>query len=190
MATKRLFVAVELTDSVKDTLHRIQQRLQPYFVRATWARPEGLHITLKFLGPTPVERIDAIVAALTPVARQTQPFTMEVRGIGVFPGWDRPRVLWVGVTDARPLVALQARVETALSAMGFSPERRTYHPHVTLARIRWTERGVIRQFRERMLHQFDRPWGTTVVRAFVLFESQLHPQGAIYTPLHRFRFAL
>lgn len=184
---KRLFIAVELPDDVKTALTGLQRVLRPYFVEATWVRPEGLHLTLKFLGDTPEDRIPMIRDACERAVRPFSAFSMELRGIGVFPDWRRPRVLWVGVqTAVETLGALQAAVERAVEPLGYPPETRPFVPHLTLARIKQSHPAALQKLREREKPALERSYGIVWVRQVTLFESRLHPQGAIYTPLAHF----
>ena len=187
---KRLFVAVELPDDVKQGLAGLQRVLRPYFEDATWVRPEGLHLTLKFLGETPEDRIPAIRGACERAVRSFPAFSLELRGVGVFPDWRRPRVLWVGAHSADdPLVALQSAVERALEPLGYPPETRPFVPHLTLARVKRSHPAAVQKFLEREKAALERSYGVVRVDRVTLFESRLHPQGAVYTPLAHFSLA-
>ncbi len=184
---KRLFIAVELPDDVKAGLAGLQRTLRPYLIEAAWVRPEGLHLTLKFLGDTPEDRIPAVRDACERAVRPFSAFSIELKGIGVFPDWRRPRVLWVGVeTTGATLGALQAAVERAVEALGFPPETRPFVPHLTLARVKQSHPAALQKMREREKSVLERSYGIVWVRQVTLFESRLHPQGAIYTPLAHF----
>jgi RNA 2',3'-cyclic 3'-phosphodiesterase len=131
----RLFVACQLPDEVRDALSRAQdglRRLVPGRLR--WVRPEGIHVTLKFLGDVDETRVEAIRAAL---AAAIDPFELRVRPatIGTF-GGARVRVVWVGLKgEIEGLAALAVRVEQALAPLGFPRERRPFAAHLTLARV-------------------------------------------------------
>ncbi|MCS7312187.1 MAG: RNA 2',3'-cyclic phosphodiesterase [Acidobacteria bacterium] len=184
---KRLFIAVGLPDETKAALTGLQQVLRPYFIEATWVRPEGLHLTLKFLGDTPEDRIPTIQDACGRAVRPFSAFSMELKGVGVFPDWRRPRVLWVGVqTAVETLGALQAAVERAVEPLGYPPETRPFIPHLTLARVKRSHPAVLQKLREREKTALEGSYGVIWVRQVTLFESRLHPQGAVYTPLAHF----
>jgi RNA 2',3'-cyclic 3'-phosphodiesterase len=182
----RAFVAIDLAADVRAALAREQARLKAACARSRdlrWTRPEGLHLTLKFLAEIGTERVAAVIASLHALG-QFDPFPMEVKGFGYFPDARRPRVLWVGVEGPAALSELAARVETALAELGFARENRPFKPHLTLAR-------------------FDRPHAPTAltaaidnspvgsfgrfeVSAFFLFESRLRPAGSEYFKVARF----
>ncbi len=133
----RLFVACELPESAKDGLARVQSDLrEQHAERLRWVRPEGIHLTLKFLGdvsPSRAKRVtDALAAAIT------ERFTLNLRfdRVGSFGGRMRLRVVWVGLAgDVEELASLAETVEKALGPLGFPRENRPFAPHLTLARV-------------------------------------------------------
>ena len=141
MAELRLFVACELPDDVRDALGRLQAGLRRGDrAGLRWVRPEGIHITLKFLGGVEEGRVGEITPAL---ASAIEPFELRVRpaSLGGFPslvagGGARLRVVWVGLEgDVEGLAALAGRVDAALESIGFPSERRPFAAHLTLARV-------------------------------------------------------
>jgi 2'-5' RNA ligase len=152
--TVRLFVAVELPDDVRDALDAAADALQRAGVDEglRWVRPEGIHITLKFLGATPEPGVPAVEDALRRALAGAKPFELQPEGFGAFHGGRNPhfrrqfpreayptnlRVLWVGVAgDTGALAGLASRVEGALAPMGFPTEKRAFSAHLTLARVR------------------------------------------------------
>jgi 2'-5' RNA ligase len=133
----RLFVACELPPEARDALARVQADLREKGAgRLRWVRPEGIHLTLKFLGavaPDMAQRVtDALAAAVV------EPFTLDLRfdRLGSFGGRMRLRVVWVGLAgDVEELVTLAETVEKALAPLGFPRENRRFAPHLTLARV-------------------------------------------------------
>ena len=134
----RAFVAIELPDRAKDALARVVGELRAAQLGGLRAvRPEGIHLTLKFLGDVPADRIDAIGAAAERAAGHHTPFALLLSGVGAFPSGRAPRVLWAGIAgDLDSLGALQASVDGCLADLGFARERRAFNPHLTLARLR------------------------------------------------------
>lgn len=135
----RLFVALELPRPVLDALEAQQARLQEDAAgRAVrWVRPEGIHLTLKFLGELPASRQADIIRAVEAAADGHGPLVLEAAGLGCFPNASRPRVVWAGLAgDLAGLEALQGSVERALGPLGFPPEKRGFSPHLTLGRVR------------------------------------------------------
>lgn len=187
--TVRTFVAVELTDEVKDVLWQLQEKLQAY--KATrivrWVDPWEAHITVKFLGDVPIPRLPAIVEALDQVAERKSPFTIRLAGLGAFPNVYRPSILWVGVESGRePLSALADSVEAALKPLGFKPDRREFKPHITLARVR--REATPRQQRELGDHVGPTPvpeFPPMTVNQISLMRSLLSPHGSRYVRLGR-----
>jgi 2'-5' RNA ligase len=186
----RAFIAVPVPAPVLAKLSSLQQQLErqmpPGSVR--WVRTEGIHLTLKFLGDTPRERLPDIGRALTSVAREFPRHTFAVEGIGCFPNPHRPRVVWVGVRDVEgQLEALQEAVEQAMIPFGFAPEGRAFTPHLTLGRVneRASRRDVAR-IGEIVAATDVGLLGEVTADHFALIRSELKPTGAEYTVLEEF----
>ena len=135
----RLFVAIELPASlregVRDHIDRLRDSVPD--ARASWAREENLHLTLKFLGETPVSKVEALSLAVERAAAQVSPFSAIVGGSGAFPPRGQPRVLWIGIDDSTGnLMKLYRSLEDECFQAGFSREERPFNPHLTVARLR------------------------------------------------------
>jgi 2'-5' RNA ligase len=182
----RTFIAVDLPEDVRAALEREQKRLRAACALShdiRWTRPEGLHLTLKFLGEVAAERVAAIVGALESIGPFGK-FEVEVRGFGFFPNPRRPRVFWVGLQAPAALGELAAKVEAAMAPLGFPPENRPFQPHLTLARF---ESEHAQPALEAALEPSNGgALGRFEVSAFFLFESKLRPGGAQYSKLARF----
>ena len=189
----RTFVAVELDAPLRQALAQAQghlrSRLQPAAgpgVRTQWVKPESIHLTLKFLGDIPEERVGEIRAALTGAAARHARFPVQAEGLGAFPDGRAPRVLWVGLLDhGGRLTRLAADVEAALLAIGFAPESKPFHPHLTLARIKARSRDAGRALSQEGLLEQEMRLGSLTVEAVSLMKSELRPSGAVYTELCR-----
>lgn len=137
---RRLFVAVPLPDdavrAVADVVDEVRAGPLPVGARdVRWVRLDGLHLTLRFLGPTPNARIPATAAAVTTVAAAGAPIDIELGDAGTFPVGGRPRALWIGLTKGTEgLDALADRLASALVEAGWAPDPRPFRPHLTLAR--------------------------------------------------------
>ncbi len=176
--TVRTFIAVELPPQAKEALAQTQVRWQavaPATVR--WADPQGIHLTLKFLGNIAPEQVANVTTAMERVATGVRPFHLALGTTGAFPSLQRPRVLWVGITgQLEVLQPLQQGLEEALATLGFPKEERPFSPHLTVGRVRDPRKpapglpGTL-------------PPATWVVDQLILFRSTLHPSGAVYTPL-------
>jgi 2'-5' RNA ligase len=137
--TWRVFVAIELPAAVRRRLIEHINRLRSTMpdVRASWSREENLHLTLKFLGDTPLPKVQALAQAAQRAASGVQPFEIILGGCGAFPSRGLPRVLWVGIADPTgKLAELHRMLEGECAKAGFPREVRPFHPHLTIARMR------------------------------------------------------
>jgi 2'-5' RNA ligase len=176
--TERTFVALELGAGMRAALGELQASLRPRVPGARWVRPEGIHLTLRFLGETPPHRIETLLLSLATAASACPPSEARVATLDTFPGRGRPpRVLWVGIEVPPPVLVLQAACEKAAVDAGFPPEGRPFRGHLTLAR-----------FRETVLRPALPPTdlGTVRLETLVLMRSRLQPGGAVYEPIARF----
>ena len=183
---KRLFLGIGLPDEIRRAAVRIRDRIQPYIEKARWVPPENYHLTVKFLGNTPDDRIQTIHKTMTTICARYPAFELELKGFGAFPDWRRPRVLWIGVERVPTLWDLAAEVETAMTELGYPAENRPYAPHLTLARVKFTRREVIDKMLEREKKMLEQSLGTFMVDYISLFESRLHPSGAVYSIIQRY----
>ena len=187
MAEIRSFIAIELTEEILRSLQEVQRQLQdaPEGRCVRWVRPEGIHLTLKFLGNVPAHRIEAIAEGMRRACTGIIPFSFHVIGLGCFPNARRPRVLWMGLQEnSGQLARLQRAIEHEMEALDHPPEKRAFHPHLTLAR---TRKGA------RSREQEELGWlvKSTVIGELAqmqvervsLMRSDLRPGGAVYTEL-------
>lgn len=181
----RAFIAIELPEAVRDELAAVSRRLRDSKVRAGWVAADRMHLTLRFLGDVTDEQIHRVESTLEPRYAAFAPFDVTVRGAGAFPNLRAPSVVWVGVVPADgPLAEAQGIAEEAASAIGLHPEKRRFHPHVTLARVKDTARaGSLAQAVER---ERDVEAGAFTVGAVSLFSSELRPAGPVYRRLREF----
>ena len=140
-------------------------------------------MTLKFLGEVAESRLEVVASRLLPLLTGIMTFSVEVGGLGCFPDWTRPRVIWVGVRNPTgELQSLQREIEKSLSEIGFSAEPRQYSPHLTLGRVRpGLSREELRRIGGAVARQQNTDYLTMLVRGIALFESDLHPEGPVYT---------
>jgi 2'-5' RNA ligase len=136
-AAVRAFVAILLTEQIRERLAAEAERLQPLARDIAWVARDNLHLTLKFLGGVEAGRLDRVAIVLAEAAAGLAAFDLEVRDLGAFPSATRPRVLWAGIgAGATQAAALAVRLDTALGPLGFASESRPFSAHVTLARVR------------------------------------------------------
>ena len=138
MTEIRAFIAIELPEQIKESLSKSIDKLKPGQGSAVkWVNPHSIHLTLKFLGNIPAEKVTNIIRAIEGVAERAQPFTLELDGLGAFPNLRAPRVAWIGIGgDVPGITKLQRRIDQALIPLGFTPETREFSPHLTLGRVR------------------------------------------------------
>lgn len=184
----RLFVAVDLPEEVREALGRLQDDLRRRDLTGLrWVRPEGVHLTLKFLGGTLAGRVPAVEGAVAAAVRGAAPFRLALGAPGTFGGSRGPRVVWLEMAgDVRQLRELQAAVEAALTGAGFPAEEREYAPHLTLARVPQPPRAGTAEGISRALEAVAPPRAEFEVNEVVLMRSRLQPGGALYERLARF----
>jgi 2'-5' RNA ligase len=179
----RAFVALEMPERIREEIRREQRHLRTEFPRARWTRPEGQHLTLKFIGETTAEKLAGLKKEVIDRVSVMPAVTVRLHGAGFFPSARRPRVAWIG-GEAPGGAAVAVAVDEAAVASGFPREVREWSLHLTQARL---DRAWPRKPVERFIE-----WGRGLeiepftCREVVLFASDLRPGGAVYTPLERF----
>jgi 2'-5' RNA ligase len=180
----RAFIAIDLPEEVSVAIGEAQARLKRAHVgvKISWTKVENIHITLQFLGYVEEPAVEKIKTTLQSVSVNHAPFELSIRGAGAFPNENRPRVLWVGCEDAQgKLKALAGAVQAAMGPLGFEPEHREFSAHLTLGRVKFPKPDAALT---RALDSVkNEAFGTMRVEAMHLFESQLHPQGSVYSKL-------
>lgn len=181
----RTFIAVDLSQAVRDALTAEIARLTRALPSPRWVNPAGMHLTLAFLGELDDAQLSEATAAAVEAARQSHPFTLRLGATGTFGGQRSPRVLWVGVGgDVPQLVALQRELAEALESRGFPHEERPFSPHLTLARIK----GPLPPAELAKLPQAlaaSVPAISWSVNELLVMKSELAHPAARYTPLQR-----
>ena len=180
----RAFIAIELPGELKQALRNIQSRLKAggqFPVK--WADPQGIHLTLKFLGDIAADSTEEITRTIAEAVQGTSPLRLEVRELGVFPNPRRVQVIWVGVSgDVEPLSRLQQHIDSRLSPLGFLPETRRFTPHLTLARVRDRASPEERQSLGQLVSATRFETGYSfIVDSIHLMRSQLTREGPIYS---------
>jgi 2'-5' RNA ligase len=187
MAIYRTFIAIELDDAVNMAFKSVQRRLrtEPISGFVRWVAPEGIHLTLKFLGDINSERVPEVLAAMQAACAGIAPFELAVRGAGCFPNYERPTVIWAGIVgDVKEATQLAQRIEVECLKLGFPPEERPFSPHFTLGRVNrdagLKQRGQVGE----MVRRFDLgPVGAISADAVHLMRSELRPTGSVYSSL-------
>jgi 2'-5' RNA ligase len=186
MGTSRVFIAIPVPVEIQQAMVDLQKRLRGVLPQIRWTKPEGMHLTLKFLGDVEDHRSDQIEKALSEITACQQAFLLHVKGIGCFPPQGMPRVLWVGFQEETgSLTRLQATVEEAMEGISFPRERRGFTPHLTLGRI--PDLKNARGLREMLVAEHSTSLGEFDAFEVHIVKSLLTPQGAIYTTLATMR---
>lgn len=184
----RLFVALDPPELVRRRLAALQAELRRAAGRAAgevrWVAVDGVHLTLQFLGGVPEERVEAVSAALAAAASESKPLHLELRGAGGFPTARRARVVWAGVGgDVAPLAELVAALGRRLAPLGYAPEERPFHPHLTVGRARDPHGAP--GLAAALATAGAAPGAPWRAGELVLFQSHLSPQGPRYEALAR-----
>jgi len=193
----RIFIGIDLDPEVRVRISRFLEGVEGFAPEARWVRPESLHITLKFIGEQPSERVEAITERLRRV--EGNAFEIRAGGYGFFPTAKAPRVFWIGIHTGPQLAELAESIDIATSELGVPREDRPYSPHLTLARAGAGRRSGSPKGRkgdgsnakfavlEKRLAAIDElDFGIMIVNEFILYLSQLSPAGSKYTKLQRF----
>ena len=188
----RLFVGLDIPDEIRARIGEYMEAQRRYAPEARWVRPESLHVTLKFIGEFPEERLEELKTALGWVGGQ--PFEVTFRDVGFFTPRS-PRVFWVGVHSGYELGALAKSVDDTTAKLGVAREEREYSPHLTLARVgsgrpagspRDRNKPKMMGLKAQMEGRPQPEFGTMRATEFILYRSKTLPSGAEYTKLARF----
>ncbi len=171
----RTFVALELSGTAKAGILAVIERLRKSGVRASWSRSSTIHLTLKFLGDVDEALVPEVVEAVGRAAGASSGFDMTTTRLGAFPSPRRPRVVWAGVDAPDALYELQTAVDGELASLGFERERKRFHPHVTLGRLREPGADL-----SGLLAAVDVPREATSVDRVLVMKSTLRPSGAVH----------
>ena len=171
----RAFIAARAPQAVIAQLVSAQEQLKRKFSDVSWTRAEAMHVTLQFLGNIQSARLTEMEAALKQATERTLSFEIELTGLGSFGN----RVLWAGISGARPLAELAESVRRAMRDFGVYEEERAFNAHVTLGRCHRPHAGVAATLRNLAVRNF----GSWRVQEIELIRSELSPHGARYTTL-------
>jgi 2'-5' RNA ligase len=181
----RLFTGIEIAPDVIVNLQALLERLQPT-AEINWSPPQNLHITTKFIGEWPEERLPELKAALDSLPAR-DPISIAVEKVGFFPNPHSPRVFWTGVHAASGLAALARETDDVLAALRVVREARAYSPHLTLARIKTPKR--LPALLQAVANLPSLEFGTFTADRFYLYRSRTAPTGSVYTKLSEFPFS-
>ena len=189
----RLFLALDIDAEIRGRIAQFTDGVREFAPDARWVAAESLHLTLKFIGEWPAERLDELKRTLAAV--HGQPTEITFSGIGFFPTPKSARVFWIGIQAGPELALLASAVDSATSSLGIEKEQRVFTPHLTLARTgsgrpqRLSSdrtNSSFRRLQEKLAAMPAPAFGTMNPREFFLYESKLSPKGAVYTQLASF----
>jgi 2'-5' RNA ligase len=187
--TYRLFIAADFPNQVIEKIKIIQESLKegnPTVVH--WTNPENIHLTLKFLGETKLEKAQSIKDNLDNIAIETKPFGLKLEGIGSFPNWRNPRIVWIGVEKSESLHLLVRQIEANMKNLGCASEIKSFSPHLTIGRVRENSRQEAIQILEKKCVSFATIMGITQITEIHLYKSDLYRSGPVYESIHTSMF--
>jgi 2'-5' RNA ligase len=193
----RIFIGIDLDPHLQARIERFIEGTQGFAPDARWIHPESLHITLKFIGEQPPERVEVIAEQLQAI--KARPVDIRLAETGFFPTAKAPRVFWIGVHAEPQLAALAKNIDEAVAQVGVPAEERKYNPHLTLARggsgkssgsPKWRKgdgpNSIFASLQKRLAGMSALDFGQMTAREFILYQSQLSPRGSKYTKLQSF----
>lgn len=189
----RVFIAFDLSIRTVENLVVLQEDLAKPVAdagaKARWTDAANIHLTLKFLGEMERGMVFRVRDVLRLVSRRHVMFDMETVGVGCFPKPTVPRIIWAGTGPGQDhITQLQSSVEAAMAELGIEPERRPFHPHVTIGRIKTrTKRIDLGPVLEPYAETF---FGVSQIKELILFQSELKPTGAVYSVIERFPLSM
>ena len=194
MSALRLFLAIDIPPRAREIVTTVQNRFKTLGFKISLVRPGNIHLTLKFLGDTPLEQVANIKKSVSEAVDSISVFEVALDGVGVFPNLKKPRVLWVGLKDPhKHLNVLQENIDAKMMKLGFPRERKNFAPHLTLARIKHAK-GKIKEGFEDLKREVESvpPMDSEFfqVDSVRLIQSELTPKGSIYTILEKFPLGL
>ncbi len=176
----RTFIAIDLDNEIKNNLSQLISRLKKCSTNIKWIKQQGMHLTLKFLGEIPPDKVSEVESLLRKVAEKHSHFLLKFKGTGTFPeGNKRPRILWLGIEYNENLKIFQSELESELEKIHFPRENRKFHPHLTLGRVK-SHQDLSLTFSE-LAKDREKDFGEMIVKKITLFKSTLKPSGAEYT---------
>jgi 2'-5' RNA ligase len=180
----RLFIALDIPGEIRKRLAEYMERVRSYAGDARWARVEGLHVTLKFIGEVKDPKPEEIKQALNAV--KASQFEVNFQNVGFFPTAKSPRVFWVGVQSGEDLAHLASMIDQTTEKLGIVREERAFSPHLTLARAGTRDPQSLRGLTPLLTAEAPPQFGTMTALEFWLYQSQTGPGGSKYTKVQRY----
>jgi len=179
----RTFIAVEIDPQVKENLKRMVHQFKKVSSKVKWVKPTAMHLTLKFLGNVNSTKADQVIKIMDKITQKYPPFDLFCSGIGTFPLKTRkPKIIWAGIKESSTLKDIYLEIENELERIGFSKEKRSFHPHLTLGRVK--KKAAVQNLLPELKKNEKMDFGKSKIKGVILFKSTLSPQGAVYDKLH------
>jgi 2'-5' RNA ligase len=179
----RLFIALPVSEEVKEKAGEIIRALRTHDTDTKWVAPANLHLTIKFLGNTGNTALPHISRALTQIATTYEPFYIKIYGTGTFPDKRNPRIIWIGAGASDIILRLRNDIEHSMESLGCQRETKRFHPHLTIGRVR--SRTGMKSLLAGIEKYRSFHFGDIYIDFIELMKSDLKPQGAEYTCIHK-----
>ncbi|HYI94755.1 MAG TPA: RNA 2',3'-cyclic phosphodiesterase [Bryobacteraceae bacterium] len=178
----RLFTGIDIPEDVVANLNRLLDLLRPT-AHLKWTPPYNFHLTTKFIGAWPEDRLRELIDQLRPLGNRSA-IGIGVEGVGWFPNARSPKILWTGIKAGPELAGLALDTDHVLSSMGIPKETKPFSPHLTLARVK--DVVPLSRLRDEIAHLPSAEFGAFNADRFYLYESKTGPNGSIYSKLAEF----
>ncbi|MEO0091613.1 MAG: RNA 2',3'-cyclic phosphodiesterase [candidate division WOR-3 bacterium] len=178
----RSFIAIEIPEKIRDKIMEFVGKFQQQDYDVRWVKYENLHLTLCFLGNVSKDFLHKATDKLSAIVTTQKSFELSLKNFGAFPSLRSPRVIWIGVEKGgNELIDLQAKIESTMAEIGYKPEERRFHPHLTIGRVK-------KRIDNDIIFTTQYNSGVFLVNSITLFKSILTPDGPIYEKIHEFPF--
>jgi len=182
----RAFIAIDFPQPMIEKISQIISTCKTQTPKKAikWVEAENLHLTIKFLGDVSPDQLTAIKSIITSECEHRVTFDISVGGLGMYPNQHQPRVVWLGISEGAPLVEIHAGLNRELARINLPPDTHKLSPHLTIGRIRrQTDVSTVKEIGQTLSQLKDEPMGTIRVDTVNLYQSELRPQGPLYTRL-------
>jgi 2'-5' RNA ligase len=183
----RIFIAVDLSREAQREIKGLIERLKNKHWSVNWVKLGKLHLTLVFLGEIKQKKLSAVRFVCSSAASKIKPFKVSFKGLGVFPDFDWPRVIWLGLKgDLHSLSFLHKQIEKELEEKGFDFKTKPFQPHITLGRVRNARAGERRELGRQVKGMRKLDLSSEIfINRIKIFKSRLRPGGSVHKELEQ-----
>ena len=179
MFTFRGFIAIEI--DVTSNILEFEKEIKKTGADVKLVEPQNTHITLKFLGDVKENMIDEIEQIMNDAVKKIQPFSIRLKGTGVFPNQNYVRVVWIGIKEGQVIEMMANAIDERLSKLGFKKEKRGFSPHLTIGRVKTAKNK--QQLLKVIEKYVDLEFSIQEINSIKLKKSDLTSAGPIYTTI-------